>query len=438
MNTDLRLAPAKSRAATPATTLDPETTRPGLLGRAVLRSLEGLRHGHLLLREGPRVHRFGTDEGLVAELDVHDARFWQALALRGSLGAGEAFAHRWWSSADPVTVVRLMVRNMDILDAVDSGMARLSKPFLQLFHKLRSNTVAGAKDNISAHYDLSNEFFELFLDPTMTYSCGIYENAQSTLEEASVEKIDRLCRKLDLRPGDRLVEIGTGWGAFALHAAREYGAHVTTTTISERQHAYAGRRFAEAGLEDRITLLKEDYRNLPRLLTESGQAPYDKLVSVEMIEAVGHQYFGDFFRTCGELLADDGRAAIQAITIVDQRFAAARDSVDFIKRYIFPGCCIPSVTSLVDAATDGSDLRLVDLEDIGMHYVATLAAWRQGLRERWDDARALGLDDTFLRLFEFYFAYCEGGFAERQLSDVHLVFDKPGARPPRALAFPGR
>jgi len=438
MNTDLRLAPVKTRSTDSAVTKDPAAARPGLLGRAVLRALEGLEGGELSLREGPRVHRFGSQGGLVAEVDVHDPRFWTALAMRGSLGAGEAFAHRWWSSPDPVAVVRLLVRNIDTIDRVDSGLTRLSKPFLKAFHKLRSNTVAGAKDNIAAHYDLSNEFFELFLDPTMTYSCGIYEHEHSTLEEASVEKIDRLCRKLGLRTGDRLLEIGTGWGAFALHAAREYGARVTTTTISERQHEHAARRFAEAGLEDRITLLKEDYRSLPRLMREGGWKPFDKLVSVEMIEAVGAEYFGSFFETCSEVLADDGRAAIQAITIVDQRFASARDSVDFIKRYIFPGCCIPSVTSLVDAATAESDLRLVDLEDIGMHYVPTLAAWRKALRERWSDAQALGLDDTFLRLFEFYFAYCEGGFAERQLSDVHLVFDKPGARPPQTFAFPGR
>lgn len=439
MNTDLRLAPMKARTDTPLEAVLPPDTKPGILGRAVLKGLAGITRGRLVLHEGHRRHEFGPGtDGPTAELEVRDPRFWSALALRGSVGAGEAYAHRWWTSPDSVAVVRLLTRNIDALDAMESGLSRISRPFLTAFHKLRSNTVEGAKDNIAAHYDLSNEFFELFLDPTMTYSCGIFEKETTTLEEASVEKIDRLCRKLELKPGERLVEIGTGWGAFALHAAREYGVHVTTTTISERQHELAERRIREAGLEDRITLLKEDYRKLPERLRAEGLEPFDKLISVEMIEAVGHRYFDSFFQTCGELLKPDGRAAIQAITIVDQRFEQAKNAVDFIQRYIFPGACIPSVTALLDSATRASDLRVVDVEDIGAHYVPTLAAWRENLLERWSDARALGLDDTFLRLFEFYFVYCEGGFAERQISDVHLVFDRPDRRPSATFAFPGR
>ncbi|MGK0218282.1 MAG: cyclopropane-fatty-acyl-phospholipid synthase [Planctomycetota bacterium] len=439
MNTDLRLAPKEAHPDTPQAPGTLRDSKPGLLGRAVLKGLAGITRGRLILHEGTRRHEFGPGtDGPTAEIEVRDSRFWSAIGLRGSVGAGEAYAHQWWTSPDPVAVVRLLVRNIDVLDSMESGLSRISRPFLAAFHKLRSNSVDGAKDNIAAHYDLSNEFFELFLDPTMTYSCGIFENEHSTLEEASIEKIDRLCRKLELKAGERLVEIGTGWGAFALHAAREYGVHVTTTTISERQHELAERRIREAGLEDQITLLKEDYRKLPARMRAEGLEPFDKLVSVEMIEAVGHQYFDSFFKTCGELLKSDGRAAIQVITIADQRYEQAKNAVDFIQRYIFPGSCIPSVTALLSAATRASDLRVVDVEDIGAHYVPTLAAWRQNLLKRWDEARELGLDDTFLRLFEFYFVYCEGGFAERQISDVHLVFDRVDRRPAAAFTFAGR
>jgi cyclopropane-fatty-acyl-phospholipid synthase len=410
------------------------------LGRQVLAKFSTLRNGRLVLREGGRVHEFGDDTPGVplAEVDVRDARMWSATALRGSVGVGEAYAHGWWTSPDPTAVVRLFVRNLEALDEVDSGLARLSRPVLGLYHRLRDNTEKGSRENISAHYDLSNEFFELFLDPTMAYSCGIFEDRESTLEQASVEKMDRLCRKLELRAGERVVEIGTGWGALAIHAAREYGVHVTTTTISEQQHALAERRIAEAGLEDRITLLFEDYRRLPEWRRKSGSPLFDKAISVEMIEAVGHRFFDSFFRTCSELLAPHGRMALQAITISDQHYERAKNSVDFIQRHIFPGSCIPSVTALCSSMSRAGELRLADLEDIGPHYVTTLATWRKRLLARWDEARGLGLDDTFLRLFEFYFAYCEGGFAERHISTVQMMLDKPSARPARSFRTPGR
>jgi cyclopropane-fatty-acyl-phospholipid synthase len=418
------------------------------LGRQVLATLATVRHGRLVLREGGRVHELGDDTpGVpVAEVDVRDPRMWTATALRGSVGVGEAYARGWWTSPDPTAVVRLFVRNLETLDGMESGLARLSRPVLALYHRMRDNTERGSRDNISAHYDLSNEFFELFLDPTMTYSCGIFEGRTDTptavdtgeLEAASIEKIDRLCRKLELRAGERLVEIGTGWGALSIHAAREYGVHVTTTTISERQHEMAARRIAEAGLEDRITLLFEDYRRLPAWRKEQGLPLFDKAVSVEMIEAVGHRFFDSFFRVCSDLLAPHGRMALQAITISDQHYEQAKRSVDFIQRHIFPGSCIPSVTALCSSMTAAGELRLQDLEDIGPHYVTTLATWRRNLLARWEDARGLGLDDTFLRLFEFYFAYCEGGFAERHISTVQMMLDKPGARPARDFRTAGR
>ena len=409
------------------TTLDPaqavrRVPRPSLLQKAVLKGFEAIEAGHLTVVVDERRHEFGRsmDEAVDAVLEVHDDRFWGALALRGSIGAGEAYALGWWGSPAPTDVVRLMVRNQEALDRLDSGWARLSKPFLAAFHRLRRNTEEGSRDNIAAHYDLSNDFFELFLDPTMTYSSGIFESEASTLEEASVAKIDRLCRKLDLRPSDHLLEIGTGWGGLALHAAREYGCRVTTTTISREQHAFASRRVREAGLEDRITLLLEDYRKL--------EGTYDKLVSVEMIEAVGHQYYGEFFEQCGRLLKPHGVMAMQAILIADQHFERAARSVDFIQRYIFPGSNIPSTTALLRAATASSDLRLSHQECFGTHYTRTLAAWRERLRDRWDEAQGLGFEETFLRLFEFYFHYCEGGFDERHIDVAQLTLAKPGAR----------
>ncbi|MCB9915065.1 MAG: class I SAM-dependent methyltransferase [Planctomycetes bacterium] len=402
----------------------PSATRTPWLQRAVLARLARIDQGSLTVEVDGARHVLGRPDDARAPhgaLRVRDARFWSAVARRGSVGAGEAYAAGWWTSDAPAEVVRVMVRNQGALVGLEGGLARLSRPLLAAYHALRDNTERGSRANIAAHYDLSNEFFALFLDDTMTYSCGVFERPDASLREASVAKIDRLCRKLELSPRDHLLEIGTGWGALAIHAAREYGCRVTTTTISREQHALAAERIRAAGLEDRIDLRFEDYRRLT--------GTYDKLVSVEMIEAVGHRWYGAFFQRCAELLTPEGTLALQAITIADQHYEAAKNAVDFIQRHIFPGSCIPSVTALCDAATRASDLRLVDLEDIGAHYVPTLAAWNRNLRARWDDAKALGHDETFLRLWEFYFAYCEGGFAERHIGDVQLLLQRPLARP---------
>jgi cyclopropane-fatty-acyl-phospholipid synthase len=299
-------------------------------------------------------------------------------------------------------------------------MARLTAPLHRLVHALRPNTRSGSRKNIAAHYDLGNDFFELWLDETMTYSSGLFERADATLAEASTAKLDRLCRKLDLQPGDRLLEIGCGWGSMALHAAGRYGVHVTATTISDEQYALAAERVARAGLGDKVTLIKEDYRDL--------QGTWDKLVSVEMIEAVGASHLDTYLRACSRLLEPDGLFALQAITIADQHYERARDSVDFIKRHIFPGSFIPCVTAIVSSATNTGDMRLVNQEDMGPHYARTLAAWRENLRDRWDDARSRGYGDDFLRLWDYYLAYCEGGFAERFLGVSQMLFAKPGNR----------
>ena len=401
----------------------PTKERRTLTERLVLSRLEQITSGGLRLYDGNVRRDFGvTDSSLpLATLQVCDVRFWKAVAYRGSIGAGEAYAKGWWESPDPTSVVRLFVRNQEAMSGLDGGLARLSRPLLALFHAMRRNSERGSRDNIRAHYDLSNEFFALFLDETLTYSCGFYEDASSSLKEASIAKIDRLCRKLRLSPADHLLEIGTGWGAFAIHAAKKYGCRVTTTTISNEQYQLAERRIQEAGLEGRINLLSEDYRKL--------QGSFDKLVSVEMIEAVGAAYFGEFFQCCSRLLKPNGVMALQAITISDQHFESARRSVDFIQRHIFPGSCIPSVTALCAAMTKQSDLRMVDLEDIGPHYVKTLATWRANLESKWTEAMGLGYSEEFLRMWEFYFAYCEGGFAERHIGDVQMLLQRPGGRP---------
>jgi len=292
----------------------------------------------------------------------------------------------------------------------------LAQPLRKWAHALRRNSRAGSRRNISAHYDLGNEFFALFLDETLMYSCALFERPDMSLAEASTAKLDAICRKLQLAPGQRVLEIGTGWGGFALHAAREYGCHVTTTTISPSQHRLATERVRAAGLESRVDVLLQDYRDL--------RGTFDRLVSIEMIEAIGHRQYGEFFRRAAERLAPDGRMVLQSITIADAHFAAARDDVDFIKRYIFPGCCIPSVGALCGAMAASSDLRLVHLDDIGLHYATTLRHWRTRFLANVERVKAMGYPDEFVRMWEFYLAYCEAGFAERTLGDVQMVLTR--------------
>jgi cyclopropane-fatty-acyl-phospholipid synthase len=365
-----------------------------------------------------------------ATVHVHDPSFYSFVALSGSNGAGEAFIRGFWSADDLTEVIRIFVRNRDALDAMEAGWSRLVRPAFRFAHWLNRNTVDGSRRNIAAHYDLGNDFFRRVLDPTMTYSCGWFEHPGQSLEAASVAKLDRICRKLRLGPDDHVLEIGTGWGSFALHAAQNFGCRVTTTTISREQHAVAAERIRAAGLEDRITLLLEDYRQL--------EGRYDKVVSIEMIEAVGHHYYDTFFRVLNERLKPDGTALIQAIVIADQHYDRARREVDFIKKYVFPGSCIPSVSALLESTRRASSLRLHDLEDLTPHYVQTLRGWRENFSRNLAEIRQLGYSEDFLRLWEFYLAYCEGGFAERFIGDVHLVLAKPGARPaPVGRRLPG-
>ncbi len=391
-----------------------------LAKRAMLRTLSRLVGGSITLRDGAGEVRVGSATGsdpLQATIDIREPCFYTDLAFEGSIGAGRGYSEGLWTCDDLTSVVRILVRNRAVLDQCEQGLARLSGSVRKLLHGLRRNTKSGSRDNIAAHYDLSNEFFGMFLDDTMTYSCGFFEGPDRSLRDASRAKNERICRKLSLSADDHILEIGTGWGGFALHAAGRYGCRVTTTTVSRQQFDFARRRVREAGLADRVTILLEDYRDL------AGK--YDKVVSIEMIEAVGHQYYETYFRKCSELLKPDGMMLLQAIVIEDHRYEQAKRSVDFIKHFVFPGSCIPSIGALCSAVARSTNLRLNDLEDIGVHYVSTLRAWRQRLRANAERIRALGFPESFLRMWEFYLCYCEGGFAERSISDVHMQFVKP-------------
>lgn len=386
---------------------------------AVLRQLESLTAGTLELQEPGARLRFGQPgENADASLEVLDPEFYRALALGGSVGAAEAYMRGHWRSADLVALIRLMVRNRDLLDGMERGWARVKSPLLKLYHAVRQNSERGSRANIHAHYDLGNDFFRLFLDASMMYSCAWFARPDMSLEQAQEAKLERICQALRLRPEDHVLEIGTGWGGFALHAAARHGCRVTTTTISREQHRLASERVAAAGLEGRVKVLQEDYRAL--------QGRYDKLVSIEMIEAVGHRYYPAFFRQCGRLLAPDGLFLLQAITIEDHRYRRALKEVDFIQRYIFPGSCIPSVSALGDAASRVSDLRLVELVDLGHHYAETMRHWRERFLDRLPEVRAQGYPESFIRMWEFYLCYCEGGFRERSISDVHMLYARPG------------
>jgi cyclopropane-fatty-acyl-phospholipid synthase len=385
---------------------------------AVLDRLAGIRRGALLLRERRAETPFGEPGADPVRIEVHDPRFYGAVALGGAVGAGEAYAEGWWTADDLTGVVRLLLRNREALDGLERGWARLVQPARALLHALRANTRFGARRNIRAHYDLGNEFFRLFLDDTLTYSCALFERPGASLREASLAKYERMARLVELRAGDHLIEIGTGWGGFAIHAASTRGCRVTTATISEEQYRLARARVAAAGLADRVTVARRDYRDLA--------GTYDKLVSIEMIEAIGHRQYGTFFRTCARLLRPGGRAAIQAITIADDRYEGARREVDFIKRHIFPGSCIPS-RRVLHAAAREAGLPPGRTDEIGAHYAETLRRWRVNLDGNRGPAGLLGFDDRFLRLWEFYFSYCEGGFLEGAIGAVQMTLGGPAA-----------
>lgn len=404
------------------------SARGASLARRILLALaRSLRHGALTIVESDRTTVVGRSGGSAARLEVHDNLFWRRVATRGGVGLGESYFLGEWESNDLVGVLRILARN---LEAINSWSRRLA-PLRNARGALRRH-IATTRDvdreNIAAHYDLGDDFFQLFLDPTLAYSGGVFSGPETTLEEASTAKFERICTKLGLGPDDHVIEIGTGWGGFAIHAASRYGCRVTTTTISAKQFAYATRAVADAGLEHLVTVLNRDYRDLT--------GTYSHLVSIEMIEAVDWRQYGSYFAACERLLEPDGLAAFQCIVIDDREFERYKTRQDFIRRYIFPGGGLPSTLAMNRAIAASTDFDLIDLEDLAAHYVATLERWRVRLDDRAGEARALGFDDQFLRMWRFYFAYCAAGFAERHISLVELVLarkDWRGALRPRAL-----
>ncbi len=402
--------------------------RPGLLERFARRQMEKhlcrLERGSLVIEDGDDSVEFGQAPGtsdINARIVVHDRSAYRDFVFGGSIGGAEAYMLGKWSSPNLLDVVRVMTANLDVLNGMDDARFVGRQILDRLLHWFNRNTARQARANISRHYDLSNDFFALFLDPEMMYSAAIYPRADADLDEAAVHKLDVICRKLELVPEDHLLEIGTGWGGLAIHAAREFGCRVTTTTISREQYEAARRRVREAGLEDRITVLFEDYRDL------EGQ--FDKLVSVEMIEAVGHEYYDRYFAGCASLLKDDGLMLLQAITIPEQRFEYAQKSVDFIQKYIFPGGSLPSHESILAVLRRHTDLAMVGMQEIGLDYARTLADWRERFLARLDEVRALGFDDTFIRMWHYYLCYCEGGFEERVIGTAQILLAKPRWRP---------
>ncbi|MDH3630739.1 MAG: cyclopropane-fatty-acyl-phospholipid synthase family protein [Gammaproteobacteria bacterium] len=401
--------------------------KPGLINgfakHQLLKRLQQMPRGYLLIEDGDELHGFGNpaDEiDVKAKIVIQDPGTYRDIAFGGSIGGAEAYMLGKWTTPNLVDVVRLMSVNIDFLNEMDDSKSVIQRAGDKVLHLLNRNTEKQARDNISRHYDLSNDFFELFLDPEMMYSAAIFPSVDADLDEAALHKLEVICRKLELKPSDHLLEIGTGWGGLAIYAARHYGCRVTTTTISREQYDTATRRVQEEGLDGKITVLFEDYRNL------SGR--YDKLVSVEMIEAVGHEFYKQYFSGCAALLKDDGLMLLQAITIPDQRYQYARKSVDFIQRYIFPGGSLPSHEAIISSVRSNTDLLMVGMQEIGEDYARTLEVWRERFLAKLDEVKALGFDDYFIRMWNYYLCYCQGGFEERIIGTSQILFAKPDWR----------
>lgn len=406
---------ARSEALTRSSTLKSDFYK-----AIVRRSLQNLHTGSLSIKEaGGSMHIGELNSGLHAEIHINDSAAYRHIVRGGSIGAAEAYILGLWDSPDLVDVIRLLSANMEATQGLEGFnlLKKLLASAVELWQ--RRNTLDGSKNNIVAHYDLGNAFFELFLDESMMYSSAIFPAPDASLEQAQQHRLSVICDKLQLNPGDHLLEIGSGWGALAVYAASNYGCKVTTTTISDEQYAKTCQRVHEAGLQDRVTVLNSDYREL------KGQ--YDKLVSIEMIEAVGHDFYQTYFNTCSHLLKEDGLFLLQAITIADQRYEAAKRSVDFIKKYIFPGGCLPCNSVIAQHVKQDTDMMIIAVEDIGLHYAETLRHWRQRYTTALPLVEQQGFDERFRRLWMFYFCYCEGAFRERVISTVHTLMAKPRA-----------
>ncbi len=394
----------------------------------VLHLLGGIHGGQLTIVENSQrvvLGKLDPERPLQVTVQVRSPRVYRAL-LRGSVGLCQSYIDGLWECSDLVGLTRLAALNVSSLDSLRRVLAPVLIPGQRWIRWLRRNTIGRSREQIAAHYDLGNELFEQFLDPTMMYSCAVFDSPRMTLEQASLAKLERICSKLDLSPQDHVLEIGTGWGGFAVYAAEHHGCRVTTITISREQHAYACERVRAAGLQERVTVLLQDYRDSslsdPRAV---GQGGYDKLVSIEMIEAVGWQNFPTYFRRCSELLADDGAMLLQAIVIDDRAYEVEKAGRSFINTYIFPGGCLPSLEVISRSLARATDLRQVHIEDITSHYATTLARWRERFQDASERIAQLGYDERFRRLWELYLSYCEGGFRERRIRDVQLLLAKP-------------
>ena len=387
-----------------------------------LNVLKRLPHGHLTMKEnGHVVGEFGNKhDDLHAVVNIIDYRAYPKLLLGGSIASGETFTDNLWETPNLTNVIRIFARNLSTLDSWEKRFSWLTMPVLKLGHFAKRNSKEQAKRNIGDHYDLGNKLYTKFLDKSMMYSSAIYPHQDANLEQAQFHKLHTICEKLQLSEKDHLVEIGTGWGGLAIHAAKYFGCKVTTTTISEEQHAYAAAWIEEENLADKITLLKKDYRLL--------EGKFDKLVSIEMIEAVGKQYLPTFFKKCASLIKDDGLMLIQSITIDDRRYESYANSVDFIQKYIFPGGFLPSQLVINNQLKKHTDLSIADVHDIGLDYAKTLNDWHTAFMSQKSALNDDGYDERFIRMWKYYLNYCEGGFLERAISTVQLVMRKPHYR----------
>ena len=389
--------------------------------KGVMDKFKYLQYGSIKILEGDEVLFFGDPKSNdKVTVTIYSNEFYVFLGSGGVTGVAEAYMAGYWTADNLVLLLQIVLKNKKILLSLDSGFAKLINPINKLIHWSKQNTLKGSKQNILAHYDLSNDFYKLWLDPTMTYSCGYFNNDSVSLEQASIEKIDRICRKLKLNENDHILEIGTGWGSFSLYAAKQYGCTIDTVTISDAQYEYASRKIESSGLGSKINIFNKDYRKI------KGQ--YDKIVSIEMIEAVGHQFIPQYFSKISSLLKEDGLLVIQGITYNDQNFEQYKNSVDFIKKYIFPGSCLISVAQISDVIKEYTDLAIVDMEDITKHYAETLNRWKVNFMKVIPEVKRMGFSEAFIKMWEFYFVFCEAGFLERNIGDIQLVFSKSGAR----------
>ncbi len=410
-----------------------------LARKAIFQALKHLQFGNLTLIENfdeamPNTQTFGnlSDNSIYSHnksssavgrhslrvtLTIHDISVYRQLLFGGSIALADSYINGEWDTDDLTGLIRLAARNLAVLNKLENRFAGVSKAFERAKHQLRSNDQTNAKSNILAHYDLGNAMYERFLDATMMYSSAVYLTPETSLSAAQQHKLALICQRLQLTADDHVIEIGTGWGGFAIYAATHYGCQVTTTTISDAQYQEAQRRVNDAGLEDKITLLKQDYREL------TGH--YDKLVSIEMIEAVGHEYLPTFFAKCNDLLKPTGLMVLQAITFNDQNYQEYLNSVDFIQTHIFPGGCLLSNQELNTQFTQQTDMVIKQLHDYGFDYAYTLRDWRTAFMTQREEIKALGYDEAFIRLWEFYFCYCEGGFLERTIGVVQVTAVKP-------------